>query len=437
MTENINNFTESRNLYQRAIKVIPLGTQTFSKAAMQYPQESPLYIERGEGPYLYDVDGNRFLDFTSALGANILGYGYPKVREAVEHQLKMGSIFTLPHKLETEVAEMLVENIECAEMVRYGKNGSDVTSAAVRVARAYTGRDKIALCGYHGWQDWYIATTPFNMGIPHAVKELSFTFKYNDIDSLERLFTENPGQIGVVIMEAVVAEMPSNNFLRKVKDLFARKGAVLVFDEIVNGCRIALGGAGEYFGVTPDLAAFGKPMANGLPFAMICGRKEIMQLFDRVFFSFTFGGDTLSLAAVKATVEEIIEKDVIKYLGDEGGYFKCELNKLIEKLGIEDMMECVGLDAHAKFRLMEISPEGPFWMRTLLMQEAARRGILMLLANNLTYSHTREHLDDALAKYDEIFSIFAQVKSEGNTVEAYEKRIKGRPIEPLFQVRRQ
>ena len=271
-----NRYTESRSMHQRAVKTIPLGTQTFSKAAMQYPEESPLYIERGEGPFLFDIDGNRYLDFTSALGANILGYGYPRIREAVRKQLEHGSIFTLPHPLEVEVAELVVEHIECAEMVRYGKNGSDATTAAVRVARAYTGRDKIAICGYHGWHDWYIATTPLNMGIPQAVKDLSFTFEYNDLSSLEKLFAENQNQIAAVIMEAVVAEMPKDDFLQNVRQICNREGAVLVFDEIVNGCRIALGGAGEYFGVVPDLATFGKPMANGLPFSMICGRREII-----------------------------------------------------------------------------------------------------------------------------------------------------------------
>lgn len=423
-------------LQQRALKVIPLGTQTFSKATIQYPLEAPYFLERGEGPYLFDVDGNRFVDFISALGAIILGYNYGRVSDAVIQQLQRGSIYSLPHRLEVEVAELMVEHIPCAEMVRYAKNGSDATTGAVRVARAYTGRDKVAICGYHGWHDWYIGTTSMHIGVPASVRELSLTFKYNDIQSLERLFAEHPGEIAAVILEAIVAELPREGFLQQVKDLAHREGALLIFDEVINGGRIALGGAGEYFHVTPDLATFGKALANGLPFSMVVGRRDLMQLFDRVFFSFTFGGDTLALAAAKATVEEILEKDVIGYITAEGKYLKHELNRRIAAHGVTDLLEVIGLDAHTKFRLNEVEPEGSLWLRTLLMQETLRRGVLMILSNNLTFSHTREIINSALDVYEEVFAICAAVKAEGNTVEAYRRRINGRPIQPLFQVRR-
>src|SRR6516164_1362670 len=292
--------TKSRLLLERAKRVIPSCTQTFSKGPNQWIRGvSPHYLMRGEGAWVWDVDGNKYLDYLMALGPIILGYGNRRVNEAVMRQVRDGPVFSQMHPLEVEVAEMLVDIIPCAEMVRFAKNGSDATTGAVRAARAYTGRDHVAFCGYHGWHDWYVGTTTRNKGVPAEVSALSHGFTYNDIESLARIFTSH--QVAAVVMEPIGVEDPKPGFLQAVRDLCTTHGAVLVFDEIVTGFRLHLGGAQAHFGVKPDIACFGKAMANGFPLAAVVGDRDIMLTFDEVFFSGTFGGDASSLAACKAT----------------------------------------------------------------------------------------------------------------------------------------
>ena len=358
-------FSESESLLDRALKVIPNGTQTFSKSHTCYPRGvSPFYAEYANGVTLHDVDGNKFTDFTSGLTAIILGYNDADVQQAVAEQICKGVIYTLPHKLEIEVAEMLVDMIPCAEMVRFGKNGSDTTTGAIRLARAYTGRDHIAHCGYHGFHDWSMANTPRNLGIPQAVKDLTHIFKYNDIQSLEKLFDERPNQYAAVIMEPMNREFPQDNFLQKCRDLAHKNNALFILDETITGFRFAVGGAQEYFGVTPDLATFGKAIANGYPLSAVVGKREYMDYFNKIHFSFTNAGECLSLAAAKACLTKIKELNVPKYLR--------ELGKDIPGSG------------HPAWRHLDISN------KTLFMQEMHKRGLLCLGTVNLNYAHTEE-----------------------------------------------
>ena len=261
-------YAQSEALLARAEQVIPLGSQTFSKSRIAYPHGvSPFFIERGQGCQVWDVDGNQYLDFVSSLLCVTLGYADADVNSAVSRQLADGVIFSLPHKLETEVAEQLVELIPCAEQVRFGKNGSDATAAAIRLARAVTGREHVAVCGYHGWQDWYIGSTTRDLGVPAAVKALTHSFSYNNLASLEALFSQYP--LAAVILEPMNLNWPEPGFLEGIRALCDRHGAVLIFDEIITGFRFAIGGAQQLFGVTPDLACFGKGMANGLPISAL------------------------------------------------------------------------------------------------------------------------------------------------------------------------
>lgn len=287
-------YQQSEALLERALRTIPLGSQTFSKSRTQYPfGVSPYFIERGRGSHVWDVDGNEYVDMISGLCALTLGYCDPDVDAAVKAQLEDGIIFSLPHRLEMEVAEQLVSMVPCAEMVRFGKNGSDATAGAVRVARAFTGRDHVAVCGYHGWQDWYIGTTARNRGVPQATRDLSHTWAYNNIESLDAIFKAHPGQVAAVILEPMNVVEPAPGFLQAVKELTHKHGALLVFDETITGFRYANGGAQQLFGVTPDLATFGKGLANGYPVSAVAGRADVMQLMEEIFFSFTFGGETL------------------------------------------------------------------------------------------------------------------------------------------------
>src|SRR2546426_4552885 len=287
-------YYHSEELLERALKTIPLGSQTFSKSKSSYPQGvSPYFIARGIGSHVWDVDGNEYIDFINGLAAVTLGYNDPDVTKAVREQLEVGVIFSLPHPIEMQVAEKIVEMVPCAEMVRFGKNGSDATAGAVRLARAFTSRDHVAVCGYHGWQDWYIGSTSRNRGVPQSVRDLTHSFLYNDLDSLRSIFKQWQDRLAAVIMEPMNLVEPENGFLENLKELTHAHGALLIFDETITGFRFAKGGAQEYFGVTPDLATFGKGMANGYPLAAVAGRAEFMHLMEEVFFSFTFGGETL------------------------------------------------------------------------------------------------------------------------------------------------
>ena len=224
--------------------------------------------DSGKGGHVWDVDGNEYVDFVNGLCAVTLGYDDADVTRAVKAQLEDGVIFTLPHPLEMQVAEAIVDMVPCAEMVRFGKNGSDVTAAAVRLARAFTGRDHVAVCGYHGWQDWYIGSTARNRGVPEAVRNLTHAFAYNDLESLRKMLAGHPGEVAAVILEPMNSQAPKDGFLEGVKELTHRHGALLVFDEVITGFRLANGGAQELFGVTPDLACFGKGVANGYPVSL-------------------------------------------------------------------------------------------------------------------------------------------------------------------------
>ncbi|MBI2113060.1 MAG: aminotransferase class III-fold pyridoxal phosphate-dependent enzyme, partial [Candidatus Wildermuthbacteria bacterium] len=258
-------FTASAKFFKEVSKIIPLASQTFSKSYLQYvPENSPLFITHGKGAYVWDVDGNKYLDFVNGLLPVVLGYQYKKVDEAVKDQLKKGITFSLPSPLEYQLAKKLTQLIPCAQMVRFGKNGSDATAGAVRLARAVTKRDRIASCGYHGWQDWYIGLNPKNAGVPQAVKNLVHKFEYNNIQSLEQLVKKYPGEFAAVIMEPMTFSKPQDRFLHRVKTIAHANGALLIFDEIITGFRFGLGGAQEYFRVIPDLATFGKSMANGM-----------------------------------------------------------------------------------------------------------------------------------------------------------------------------
>jgi len=284
-------FLNSEKLLESARLSIPLGSQTFSKSITQLPfGVSPYFAKSAKGSKLIDVDDNQYIDFISALAAVNIGYLDEDITKAVIEQVQKGSIFSLSSELEIALAQKLNEIIPCSEMVRFGKNGSDVTSAAIRIARAYTKKDLVVVCGYHGWQDWYISSTTRNKGIPKDICKLTKKFNYNDIDSLKKIFKENKDNIACVILEPMNIKYPENNFLEKVKEITHQNNALLIFDEMITGFRFGLGGASEYFEITPDLATFGKAMANGYPISAICGKKEYMRMFEEVFFSFTFGG---------------------------------------------------------------------------------------------------------------------------------------------------
>ncbi len=420
----------SYDLKERAEKVIPSCSQTFSKGPTQFIQGiAPVFLERGEGSHVWDVDGNEYIDYPLGLGPIILGHNYPAVTKAVLRQLRKGVSFSMPHPLEIEVSELLTKIIPCAEMVRFGKNGVDATSGAVRVARAFTGRDVIACCGYHGWHDWYIVTTTRSRGVPDALRPLTATFEYNNIGSLESVFEENRGKVAAVIMEPMGVMLPKDNFLKKVRDLTSEEGALLIFDEIVTGFRISMGGAQEYFKVTPDLACFGKAMANGYPVSAVVGRRDVMKLFDEVFFSFTFGGETLSLAAAAATMNELREKNALGHIWEQGRRFQDGYNTLAKLYGISKFTECTGLPPHTVTFFRDETGGESLVAKSLFQQECLKRGILFSGTNNICFSHSAADIDYTLRVFRTAMEILADAIAKGDI----ERRLEGEPVKPVFR----
>ena len=416
----------SEEYYARAAGLIPAYTQTLAKGPGQYVKGiAPKYLRRGKGSHVWDVDGNEYIDFNMGIGPISLGYCYDAVDDAVRAQLEDGITFSMMHPLEVEVAEMIRAVVPNAEMVRYSKTGADATSAAVRLARAYTGRTKVLCCGYHGWHDWYIAVTDRNRGIPAAIQDLSFTINYNDIDSLvDSLDTDT----ACVILEPVVFDAPKDNFLHKLKEAASRNGTLLIFDEMWSGFRLALGGAQEYFGVQADLACFSKAIANGMPISVLTGRQEIMKLCEReVFFFTTFGGEALSLAAARATLTELQEKRVPEYLAVQGKKMKDGYNALAKEFAME-YTKCHGFDCRT-IVTFDAKAGNPLEMKSLVQQELIKRGILWGGFHNMCYSHSDEDIVYTLSAYREVMPILRKAVAEQNV----RGSLKGEPVEPVFR----
>lgn len=425
-------YRESIEFLARAEAIIPTGSQTFSKSRTQYPVGvSPLFATRANGPYLWDIDGNKFIDLVSNLASITLGYRNPRVDSAVRRQLKYGNGFSLPGPLEAIVAEKIATLVPSAEMVRFGKNGTDATSAAVRLARAYTGRDLVAVCGYHGWQDWFIGSTSRNKGVPKKTASLTLTFKYNDIQSLENLFAKYPKTIAAVILEPMTSEYPIDNFLAKVKKMCERKGAILIFDETITGFRFAKGGAQEEFNVSPHLTTFGKGIANGYPLSVVCGNQEIMKEMENIFFSGTFGGELLSLAAANVVLSMHRKDEVSPRLKEYGDDLSRKLEKLVDQLGMKSLIEIKG---HPTWKFLEwreglglTVPQ----LKTYFMQEMFRRGILILSTHNITLAHSKNIRKKIIRSYEEVLDLMNTEISKGSLA----AKLEVEPLKPLFKVR--
>ena len=421
----------SEYMLARALRSIPLGSQTFSKSKTQYPHGvSPYFLVRGKGSHVWDVDGNEYIDFVNGLASITLGYCDPDVDAAVMNQLGQGVIFSLPHPLEMEVAEKIVEMVPCAERVRFGKNGSDATAGAIRLARAHTGRDRVAVCGYHGWQDWYIGSTARNRGVPKAVSSLTHSFDYNNAGSLHDLFTAHSGEFAAVILEPMNIAYPQPGFLETVRELTHSHGALLVFDETITGFRFADGGAQALFGVTPDLATFGKGLANGYAVAAIAGPERLMRLMEEIFFSFTFGGETLSLAASLATMNKLQREPVTRTLAERGQQVFDGVQKLIGDNGATGFL---GMSGHPSWTFLTIrdTPRCSMWeMKTLLLQEMLARGILTLGTHNISYAHSHDDIQRLLDAYAEVVPILSEAAERGSG-----GLLRCEPLVPLFRVR--
>jgi glutamate-1-semialdehyde 2,1-aminomutase len=430
-------FEKGKSLQSVSHKLIPGGSHTYAKGDDQYPELSPPFLVRGKGCHAWDLDGNEFIEYGMGLRAVTLGHAYAPVVEAAYRQMQLGINFTRPAPIEVECAQKLLGLIQGGEMVKFAKNGSDATTAAVKLARAFTGRDRVAVCEEHPFfsvDDWFIGSTPMAAGIPEVVRKLTVKFHYNDLKSIEDLFSQYPGEIACLILEAEKETPPAPDFLQQALRLCHQNGALLILDELITGFRFNLGGAQKEFGIIPDLSAFGKGIGNGFAISALVGKREIMELGglqtdkERVFLlSTTFGAEGHALAAALETMSIYEREPVIDHLYKQGNKLIRGINRAVEEHHLDGHFGTLGRPCNLAFftRDQEKKPSQVF--RTLFLQETIKRGLIMP-SLVLSYSHTDEDIDRTLEGIGEALFIYRKALDEGA-----EKYLVGRPSKPAIR----
>jgi len=426
MNKKIDNFIQGDRINHRFHHLVPGASHTYSKGEDQFPLRSPKIMVRAQGAYCWDLDGNRYLDWAMGNRVIVLGHCYPAVNDAVKRQIDIGVNFTRPGILEYELAEYLVDLLPVAEMVKFGKNGSDVTSAAVKLSRAYTGRKYVACCADHPFfsiNDWFIGTTPMNAGVP------------DDISALEKLFAQFPGQIAAILLEPLKNDEPQEDFLRTLRELARREGAVLIFDEMISGVKFDIRGAHHLRGVYPDLACFGKAYANGYSFSLLAGKREIMELGGlrhnkrRVFLlSQTHSSETVGLAACRATLEECLRVDISRHIWSLGKKLVDGFRALASAERVADYVRIIGFDCNPQ--IICTHSDGTSWpeLLTSFHEELISWGILMPWIT-ITYSHGQAELDRTFEGLQMAMRKISGAIATGRVHESFE----GDPIKPVFR----
>ncbi len=414
-------YDRSLDLYRREIELVPGGSQTNSKRATAFALGAfPIYAQDAAGARIQDVDGNWYIDYVLGLGPITLGYCYPDVDRAIHEQVDRGIIYGLLSPLEVEVAAAVCEMVPCAEMVRFLKGGAEVTQAAARLARAYTGREVILNCGYRGWVDtWAAQHTERLTGIPQCLSGVIDGWPRHDLDGLRAKLEEYEGRVALVSLDPAGggARVP-DGYHQAVRELCNEHGALLMYDEIVTGFRMAPGGGQEYFGVTPDLACFAKGSANGMPLGIVCGRADVMRLAaDDVTISVTYGGEALSLAAGRAAMQVYRSEPVFDQIWATGGRLMAGFEELGEKHGVP--LRCHGYEPMSSQTIDYEDAQLSRDVWTLLLQEMAERGVLLRRGGLLfiTYSHRDEEVEETLAALDESLAVIAEAVDEGTVSE--------------------
>jgi glutamate-1-semialdehyde 2,1-aminomutase len=428
-------FPKSRKLQSRSHAIIPGGAHTYSKGDDQFPEQAPGFIARGKGCHVWDVDGNEFIEYGMGLRSVTLGHAFEPVVQAAQRQMLLGSNFSRPAAIEVEYAEDLLRELKNADMVKFAKNGSDVTTAAVKLARAYTGRDKVAICSDHPFfsvDDWFIGTTATDAGIPRAIQDLTVSFRYNNLDSAKELFTKYPNQIACIIMEPATSEEPQDDFLNRVKQLCENHGSLFILDETITGFRWHLGGAQETYGVVPHLSTFGKGMGNGFAIAALAGKREIMRLGgldhdrERVFLlSTTHGAETHSLAAAWETLNVYRRENVIEQLYKQGERLRTGVNQSIARHGIGGQFELRGRRCNLIYVTKDTDSERSQSFRTLFLQELIRGGIIAP-SFVVSFSHSNDDIDRTIDVVDQALGVYAKALTDG-----VEKHLQGPPVKPV------
>ena len=437
------NVQRSREMYQRALDIIPGATQLISRRPDRYVAGvTPAYATHGKGGRFWDVDGNEYVDLVMAVGAVMLGYADDEVNAAVIEQLSQGTSFSINHPVELELAEELIASVPCAEMVRYARGGGEANAVAVRIARGYTGRHKVVFCGYHGWHDWYLAAnlaspTALNthllpgiapQGIPDGLADTIIPFEYNSLDSLAEALDRRRGQVACIVMEAARgAALPQPGFLEGVRRLADAHGVVLIFDEVVTGFRLGLGGAQGYFGVTPDIATFAKALSNGYAMGAVCGRREVMRVAADMFISSTYWSETVGIAAALATIRAMRRRDVHATFDRLGAWFQAAFNRLAQASSLP--AECVGLPRLLALRFTPNDPALSKPLYTLFLQEMTRHGVFAGAGVNLCAALTDADTAQVEAALAATFPVLAEALDAGQV----EQRLAGQVSVDAFR----
>jgi len=429
-------------LQTRAHRAIPGGCHTYAKGDDQYPVNAPAFIEHGLGCHVWDKQGREYVEYALGLRSTTLGHCWPSVVEAAKDALSIGNNFNRPHELEVRCAEMLLELIPTGDMVKFSKDGSSVMTAAVKLARASTGRQRIALCSdspFYSYDDWFMGMTGIDTGIPDKIKSLSCVFDYNNIQSLDALFQQFDGEIACVVMEPARLVEPEDGFLEKVRQLCVRHGAVLVFDETLTGFRWHRHGAQHLYGVTPDLSCFGKAMANGFSLSALVGKRELMELgglvqtdADRVFLlSSTHGAETVALAAALETMRIYRDEPVVEHLHSMGATLRDGFRREAQAAGVSDHVKIAGRDCSLMYSTVDQDGKPSQFFRTLFLQELCAAGVLAPTFYT-SYSHTHTDIEHTLSAICSACKIYRKALDEG--VDRY---LRGPPSQSAYRKRNQ
>jgi glutamate-1-semialdehyde 2,1-aminomutase len=430
-------FEESLKIQGKFNAIIPGGCHTYAKGDDQYPQFMPVYMARGKGSHVWDIDGNEYIEYGMGMRCVTLGHAFGPVVDAARRQMLLGNNYVRPARIELDCAEEFLSIIDGAEMVKFCKDGSDATSGAIKLSRAHTGRDMVAICGDHPFfsvDDWFIGTTAMAAGIPQSTRELTVKFHYNGIASVKELFDRYPRKIACVILEAEKYDPPENNFLHELKRIAHENGALFVLDEMITGFRWHLGGAQKKYGIVPDLSAFGKALGNGFAISALAGKKEFMELGglhhdkERVFLmSTTHGAENHALAAALATMRYYKENPVIETLYEQGRKLAEGVNRASEELGLRDQVSIIGPNCCSVYttRDQDQKPSQPF--RTLFLQETMKRGLLMP-SSIVSYAHSDKDIEQTVERISDALVVYKKALGEG-----IGKFLIGDPIKPVYR----
>tara|TARA_R110000868_G_scaffold155691_6_gene382167 strand:+ start:34994 stop:36313 length:1320 start_codon:yes stop_codon:yes gene_type:complete len=435
----ITNFTESDKYRNEIHDLIPGGAHTYSKGDDQFPQLSPAAIVKGEGVYVWDLDGNKYLDCSMGLTSVSLGHAYKPVVDAVKAELDNGVNFQRPSHLEREVAKAFLSEVKCHDMVKFSKNGSTVTTAAVKLARAKTGRKYVAFPSDHpfySYDDWFIGRTKCSKGVPEENTVLSLTYLHSDLSTLEKLFADYKDQIACVITEPVKNYDPGPEYAKNVMKIAHDNGALFIADEMVSGFKAGFPGAITEFGIEPDMATWGKGIANGFSFCALTGKKDVMSLGginnegeEKVFLiSTTHGGETHTLAAAKQCLIEYREKNVIAHTKAIGRYFCEKVKNVLTETNMHDYVTLTECEWFPMLVFKNREKEVCMKFRTLLLQEMIRRGVLFQGVLSPSFSHQESDIDFFAEALTSSLKVYATALEEG-----VEKYLVGKETKPVFR----